>query len=292
MEDVRLDKYLWAVRIFKTRSDAAEGGRAPTEGLEGDAYAKPSREVKCGDRITVRGASRWFTLSGGGARHTSRQPAKNVPEYCVNVTPQEELAKLDVPRETVFVTRDRGTGRPDEEGASRTGFAHGRDFLRRRGVTPRGGVCMRPAPVFSGSGAERTHVVRAASSAAGVCPLRQADQSRSRSAAGGVDQVVGAGFHELRAGAEPHVTPTERMPAAAAVCMSMPESPTKSTRSRGTGTRCRISSATAGLGFQGHAFALAQHGGELHVGKEACDELRGACLELVRGYGEPHAPVG
>ena len=46
---------------------------------------------------------------------SSRQPAKNVPAYCLNVTPQEELDKLNVPRETIFIVRDRGTGRPTKK---------------------------------------------------------------------------------------------------------------------------------------------------------------------------------
>ena len=46
---------------------------------------------------------------------SSRQPAKNVPLYCLNVTPQEELDKLNVPRETIFIVRDRGTGRPTKK---------------------------------------------------------------------------------------------------------------------------------------------------------------------------------
>ena len=46
---------------------------------------------------------------------SSRQPAKNVPLYCLDITPQEELAKLNVPRETIFVFRDRGTGRPTKK---------------------------------------------------------------------------------------------------------------------------------------------------------------------------------
>ena len=49
MDDVRLDKYLWAVRIFKTRSDAADAIRTNKVTVN-DAYAKPSREVKIGDR--------------------------------------------------------------------------------------------------------------------------------------------------------------------------------------------------------------------------------------------------
>ncbi|MBR5820732.1 MAG: RNA-binding S4 domain-containing protein, partial [Alistipes sp.] len=44
-----------------------------------------------------------------------RQGAKNVPQYCLDITPQEELDKLNVPRETIFVFRDRGTGRPTKK---------------------------------------------------------------------------------------------------------------------------------------------------------------------------------
>ncbi|MBO4993174.1 MAG: RNA-binding S4 domain-containing protein, partial [Alistipes sp.] len=52
MDQVRLDKYLWAVRVFKTRSDAADAIRN-NRVLVNDAYAKPSREVKQGDVISV-----------------------------------------------------------------------------------------------------------------------------------------------------------------------------------------------------------------------------------------------
>ena len=89
MDDIRLDKYLWAVRVFKTRSDAADAVRTNKVTVNG-AYAKPSREVKIGDVIAV-------------------------PLYCLNVTPQEELDKLNVPRETIFIVRDRGTGRPTKK---------------------------------------------------------------------------------------------------------------------------------------------------------------------------------
>ena len=53
MEDIRLDKYLWAVRVFKTRSDAADAIRTNKVTVNG-SYAKPSREVKIGDEMAVR----------------------------------------------------------------------------------------------------------------------------------------------------------------------------------------------------------------------------------------------
>ena len=100
-----MDKYLWAVRVFKTRSDAADAVRTNKVTVNG-AYAKPSREVS---KMQVTYSYKVLDLV------SSRQPAKNVPLYCLNVTPQEELDKLNVPRETIFIVRDRGTGRPTKK---------------------------------------------------------------------------------------------------------------------------------------------------------------------------------
>lgn len=111
--EVRLDKYLWAVRIFKTRSDAADAVRNNKVTVN-DAYAKPSREVKIGDRIAVRRQQVTYTYKVVDLV-SSRQPAKNVPLYCLDTTPQSELDKLVAPRETVFVFRERGTGRPTKK---------------------------------------------------------------------------------------------------------------------------------------------------------------------------------
>ena len=113
MEEIRLDKYLWAVRIFKTRSDAADAVRTNKVTVNG-SYAKPSREVKIGDVIAVRKQAVTYSYKVLDLV-SSRQPAKNVPAYCLNITPQEELDKLDAPRETIFVFRDRGTGRPTKK---------------------------------------------------------------------------------------------------------------------------------------------------------------------------------
>ncbi len=113
MDDIRLDKYLWAVRIFKTRSDAADAIRN-NRVLVNDAYCKPSREVKIGDRIAVKKMPVTYQYKVVELV-SSRQPAKNVPLYCLNITPEEELAKLNTPRETIFVFRDRGTGRPTKK---------------------------------------------------------------------------------------------------------------------------------------------------------------------------------
>ena len=111
--DVRLDKYLWAVRIFKTRSDAADAVRN-NRVLVNDAYAKPSREVKIGDRLTVKRTLVTYTYLVKDLV-SNRQPAAKVAEFCIDVTPQSELDKLNKPRETIFVFRERGTGRPTKK---------------------------------------------------------------------------------------------------------------------------------------------------------------------------------
>ena len=131
MEEVRIDKYLWAVRIFKTRSDAAEAVRN-NRVLVNDKPCKPSREVKCGDEISVKRMPvvyRYRVVE----LVSSRQPAKNVPLYCINITPQEELDKLTAPHETIFVFRERGTGRPTKKerrdmDTLMEGFYMGEDF--------------------------------------------------------------------------------------------------------------------------------------------------------------------
>lgn len=112
-DNVRLDKYLWAVRIFKTRSDAADAIRNNKVTVNG-AYAKPSREAKIGDRVEVKRAMITYTYLITELV-ANRQPAKNVSQYCKNITPQSELEKLNIPRETIFVFRERGTGRPTKK---------------------------------------------------------------------------------------------------------------------------------------------------------------------------------
>ena len=113
MSDVRLDKYLWAVRVYKTRSDAADAIRN-NRVMVNNAYAKPSREVQVGDIISVKKMPVTYSYKVLDLV-SSRQGAKNVPQYCLNITPQEELDKLTTPRETIFVFRERGTGRPTKK---------------------------------------------------------------------------------------------------------------------------------------------------------------------------------
>ena len=111
---VRIDKWLWAVRIYKTRSDAAEACRTGKVTV-GGSEAKPSKELKEGDLLAVKKVPimRYsYKVLGLVER---RLPAKDVPQYCLDITPQEEMDKLNAPRETIFVVRDRGAGRPTKK---------------------------------------------------------------------------------------------------------------------------------------------------------------------------------
>lgn len=113
MEEVRIDKYLWAIRVFKTRTDATDackGGKVKV----GTVNAKPSRAVAPGEIITVRKGVATFTYRVIQLVD-HRLGAKLVPDYAENLTPEEEMNKLKAPVETFFVTRDRGTGRPTKK---------------------------------------------------------------------------------------------------------------------------------------------------------------------------------
>jgi ribosome-associated heat shock protein Hsp15 len=113
METTRIDKYLWTVRIFKTRSDAAEAcksGKIKVNDLE----AKASREIKPGDTITVKKMPVIYTFKVLGITQ-NRQSAKNVALYVENLTPEEELSKLHRENSAVFIQRDRGAGRPTKK---------------------------------------------------------------------------------------------------------------------------------------------------------------------------------
>lgn len=113
MEEVRIDKYLWAIRVFKTRSeatDACKGGKIRVNGAD----TKPSKPVKPGDVIVARKGPVTYTYRVIQLID-KRQGAKFVPNFAENLTPAEELAKLRAPVETFFLKRDRGTGRPTKK---------------------------------------------------------------------------------------------------------------------------------------------------------------------------------
>ncbi len=113
VESVRLDKYLWAIRVFKTRGEASDACNGNKVKLNGTA-AKPSKAVKCGDRLEVRKGSALFTYRVLQLTE-SRMGAQMVPQYAENQTPDSELEKLRAPRETIVLQRDRGSGRPTKK---------------------------------------------------------------------------------------------------------------------------------------------------------------------------------
>ena len=112
-DSTRLDKYLWSIRVFKTRSDATDACRGGKILVNGQA-SKPSREVKAGDIILARQGPvqyKYRVLQP----IDRRQGAALVSQYAENLTPESELAKLHAPHESFFVTRDRGAGRPTKK---------------------------------------------------------------------------------------------------------------------------------------------------------------------------------
>lgn len=111
--EIRVDKYLWAMRIYKTRSiatDACKCGRVKMNGVE----VKPSRMFHVGDIFTVRKGPITYTyriLQLWG----NRLGAKMVPEYLQDITPKEQLELLELARYAAQSGRDRGTGRPTKK---------------------------------------------------------------------------------------------------------------------------------------------------------------------------------
>lgn len=110
MNEVRIDKWLWAMRIFKTRTIATEAckkGRV----YVGDALAKPSRTIKVGDIVKVRKPPVTYSFRVL-ALTQNRLGAKLVPEYMENITPKSELDLLEIVKISGFIDRRKGLGRP------------------------------------------------------------------------------------------------------------------------------------------------------------------------------------
>ncbi len=113
MDSERIDKYLWAIRVFKTRSeatDACNGNKVQVNGTN----AKASKAVKVGDLVSARKGIVQFQYKVLKLSE-NRMGASLVPEFAENLTPESELAKMRAPVETFFVKRDRGSGRPTKK---------------------------------------------------------------------------------------------------------------------------------------------------------------------------------
>lgn len=113
MDEQRIDKWLWHVRLFKTRSlatDACKGGLVKLN----SADVKPAKDLKRGDRIQVRKGPLTVDVEVKDFPK-SRLNAKLVVDFLIDHTPEEEYDKARLIRETAFVVRDRGAGRPTKK---------------------------------------------------------------------------------------------------------------------------------------------------------------------------------
>ncbi|MFR0678665.1 RNA-binding S4 domain-containing protein [Dysgonomonas mossii] len=111
--EVRIDKWLWAVRLFKTRSIAIEACKKGRVSIKG-VTIKPSRSIKVGDVIEVRRPPVTYSFEVLNLSE-NRMGAKLVPEFMKDVTPASQLEILEMSKMSGFVDRARGTGRPTKK---------------------------------------------------------------------------------------------------------------------------------------------------------------------------------
>ena len=109
-EGVRIDKWLWAVRLFKTRSQATAACKSGKVRIDGKII-KPSHEVKPGNEISISQQSITKTFKVLQLLE-NRVGAPLIPEYMQDLTPAYEYSKVKMMREVNFEYRDPGTGRP------------------------------------------------------------------------------------------------------------------------------------------------------------------------------------
>lgn len=110
---VRIDKYLWCIRVFKSRTlagEACDSGKVKID----DTRIKPSRLIKLGDIITVQQGyvKRTFKVIDLVEKRVSAPLVKN---YALDITPREELDKLQTERFVSYQSKFKGTGRPTKK---------------------------------------------------------------------------------------------------------------------------------------------------------------------------------
>lgn len=113
MSEARIDKWLWAARIFKTRTIAAEACKKGRVSLN-NAQVKPARMIKEGDVIQVKKPPITYSFKVLQTIE-KRVGAKMLPEVMENVTPPEQYAVLEMSKISGFVDRARGQGRPTKK---------------------------------------------------------------------------------------------------------------------------------------------------------------------------------
>jgi ribosome-associated heat shock protein Hsp15 len=109
-ESVRIDKWMWAVRLFKTRSQATEACRKGRVEI-GNLPVKPSREIRVGEIIKIRRQpiNRSYKVL---ALSEKRMSAKLTENFLEDVTPPEELEIPEIQKQMNWIMRERGSGRP------------------------------------------------------------------------------------------------------------------------------------------------------------------------------------
>ena len=111
--EVRIDKWLWAVRLFKTRSLATEACKKGKIMMLGNTV-KPSRNIKVDDVIQIKKPPIVFSFKVL-ALTENRMGAKLTPEFIENVTPQDQLDLLEMRQSSAYGLRDKGIGRPTKK---------------------------------------------------------------------------------------------------------------------------------------------------------------------------------
>lgn len=112
-DQARIDKWLWAVRIYKTRSIAAEACKKGHISI-GDRTAKPAHNIRVGDIVNVKKAPITYSFRVLKCAE-NRVGAKLVPELMENITSQEQYEILEMSKISGFIGRQRGTGRPTKK---------------------------------------------------------------------------------------------------------------------------------------------------------------------------------
>jgi ribosome-associated heat shock protein Hsp15 len=112
-DTIRVDKWLWAVRVYKTRSQATEACKKGHVSVD-EVSVKPSRMIKVGEILKVRKVPitkslKVLALSG------KRMGAKLIIDFVEDITPIEEIELLEMQKNMRWSARDRGTGRPTKK---------------------------------------------------------------------------------------------------------------------------------------------------------------------------------
>ena len=113
MNEVRIDKWMWATRLFKTRTIAVEVCKKNRVSI-GGVNVKPSRMIKVGDILQIRKPPITFSFKVLDLTE-KRMGAKLVPEFLENVTPPEQYELLEMNKISGFVDRAHGLGRPTKK---------------------------------------------------------------------------------------------------------------------------------------------------------------------------------